>query len=409
MRDNKDKKSPLGQEGNAYLAELDKCGRCGNCLPNCPVFAELQRESSVIRGRVEILDRLRKGEVEWNEKLAEIFSTCMLCGNCTKACNSGVRGGLLTRMARRDIRKFLGPQKPKDNALFRILCETGKEPAFCSPDELAAVGSNLPNLAKEEFLRKLSSKLPKSPIKPKMTIAYFPGCMTYLVNPQIGYDILEILAAYDVKVIIPEQKCCGKQAMMEGDFDTAKEVAAKNITSFAKEEFDYLLFECGSCLTTWQEYQELLPDAGAQSLIAKGMHISRFLTEVLDIHFDYPATIAPGKKVTYHDACHLKETTSGKSAPRELLKRMAPYYQYAEMALADSCCGSIGYFGDFHFDLSQKILQKKIDSILETKADIVTADSSCCLINLIYGLREHPEVEVKHIVELVAEALRQSL
>lgn len=400
---NKDQRLPLGQEGNAYLRELDKCGRCGNCLPNCPVFSEVQRESAVIRGRVEILDRLRKGEVAWNDKLADIFSTCVLCGNCTKSCNSGVNGPLLTRMARRDIRQALGPQKNQENAVCRVLEELGKDTSFCSS------GGDLFALAKEDFLKPLSSKLPKAPTNPRMTVAYFPGCMTNLVDPEIGDDILEILAAYDVKVILPEQSCCGKQAMAEGDFATAKDMAAKNIASFQQEEFDYILFDCGSCLSTWQEYRDLLPDAQAQNLIDKGIHITRFLTEVLNIRFDYPASIRPAKSVTYHDACYLKNTVSGKSAPRELMKRIAPYYQYTEMALADRCCGSIASSTDLNFDLSQKILQKKVDSILETKADIVCAGCSCCLLDLAYGLREHPEIKVLHIAQLVAQALRHCL
>lgn len=406
---NKDQRNPLGQEGNAYLRELDKCGRCGNCLPNCPVFSEVKRESAVIRGRVEILDRLRKGEVAWNDKLADIFSTCLLCGNCTKSCNSGVNGPLLTRMARRDIRQALGPQEPQDNAICRILRELGKDITFCSPEELTNTGENLLALAKEDFLKRLSSRLPKVPANPRMTVAYFAGCLTNLVDPQIGDDILEIMAAYDVKVIIPQQYCCGSPAMAEGDFDTAKELAAQNIASFMQEEFDYLLFDCGVCLSAWQEYRDLLPEAQAQNLIDKAIHVIRFLTEVLNIRFDYPASIIPAKSVTYHDACHLKNTISGKSAPRELIKRMAPYYQYTEMALADRCCGSISYATDFNFDLSQKIMQKKVDSILETKADIVCAGCSCCLLDLAYGLREHPQIEVRHIVRLVVEALRHCL
>ena len=134
------------------------------------------------------------------------------------------------------------------------------------------------------------------------------------------------------------------------------------------------------------------------------MDISRFLIEVLDVHFDAQAAGKP-IKVTYHDPCHLKRTPSGKTYPRELLKRMAPKYEFVEMEFADSCCGAAGSFNIAHYPISQKIGAKKFKAAKESGADIVATACPSCLMQIAGGLREEKHMQVKHIAELAASCL----
>ncbi|MEG1500758.1 MAG: (Fe-S)-binding protein [Clostridiales bacterium] len=413
----------------SYLDSVDKCSRCGACMAVCPVFEELGREAFVCRGKVELLDNLRSGNLQWNGKMADIFNTCLLCGACAQACNSGVKGDKLFLSARRDLVEARGLPLIKKSIFRHFLRHNGrlklggKALSLYSrlgvrkvvqkthllnifPYDMASIEGLLPDFPKQNF-RKLfmSGQLPKAK-NGKMKIAYFTGCMTNLANPHIGLALMKILAAYEVDVILPEQWCCGIPAISSGDFKTGLELAQKNINSFAedmaKEKVDYILFDCASCLSTWLEYEEWLPDSRIKELLPKLMDANRFLVEVLDIHFQ---TEGSGTKVTYHDACHLKFTPSGRTAPRELLKRMAPRYQFVEMSLADRCCGSAGSFNITHYDLSQRILARKIDSIEASGAKIVTAPCPSCLMQLNNGLKDKPQIKAQHLLELAADCL----
>ena len=124
------------------------------------------------------------------------------------------------------------------------------------------------------------------------------------------------------------------------------------------------------------------------------------------MHFE--PQLADGEKpikVTYHDPCHLKRTPGGKTCPRELLKRLAPKYEFVEMKFADSCCGSAGSFMITHYDVANKIGEKKYKAARESGANIVTSACPTCIMHLADGLQEDKNIEVKHVVELAASCL----
>jgi glycolate oxidase iron-sulfur subunit len=41
----------------------DKCVRCGLCQSVCPVFAELEKESGVARGKVSLIRKVFSGDL----------------------------------------------------------------------------------------------------------------------------------------------------------------------------------------------------------------------------------------------------------------------------------------------------------------------------------------------------------
>jgi len=48
------------------------------------------------------------------------------------------------------------------------------------------------------------------------------------------------------------------------------------------------------------------------------------------------------------------------------------------MAGPDTCCGSAGSFSLTHYDLSMKVLGRKVDSILATGAGMVVTGCPAC-------------------------------
>ncbi|CAA7601955.1 Cysteine-rich domain protein [Acididesulfobacillus acetoxydans] len=75
------------------------------------------------------------------------------------------------------------------------------------------------------------------------------------------------------------------------------------------------------------------------------------------------------------------------------------------MAEADRCCGGGGTFNIFHYQLSMKILDRKIENVRKTGVSIVATSCPACRIQLAHGLKRHGlALKVLHPVELLAES-----
>jgi glycolate oxidase iron-sulfur subunit len=407
-----------------YREMLNKCSRCGGCQAHCPLYTETGREPYVARGKVELIENLQGGNLEWNARLAEIFSTCLLCGSCSENCPNGVEVDKMVRAARKDLVAARGLPIIKKNVFQHLLKYNGrlktigKLLAFYQKSGLQKVlrGTGILKLfpmklaEKERILPRISGKAFRDsfPAKtgldnPKLKVAYFTGCVTNLVTPQVGASVLKVLSSNNVEVIIPVQYCCGVPALASGEMEVAKFLAAENIKYFKNLDVDYIVMDCATCFSTWLEYPDLLKSEDASQLAKKVMDINIFLVEILDIKLE-PRNL--GIKVTYHDPCHLKRTPGGKTSPRELLKRLSPCYEYVELELADRCCGSAGSFNLTHYDLSQKVAMHKVDSIANSKAEIVASACPSCIMQLNHSLQNSgSKVEAKHVIELVAECI----
>lgn len=408
-----------------HFESLNKCSRCGGCQAHCPIFYETGREPFVARGKIELLENLQSGKLAWNDKLADIFSMCLLCGACAENCPNGVPADKLVMMARKDLVANNGLPIIKKNVFQHLLRYNGRlnlagkilylyqktglqkllrisRVLNLMPNDLAKIERLLPEVASGPFRKIVPFR--STVDNPRLKVAYFTGCVTNLINHNVGYSILKILKACGVEVIIPKQACCGVPAFASGDFTTGKFLGEQNIKEFAREDVDYIIFDCASCLSTWLDYPELLESEEALKFSDKLMDVNRFLVEILDIKIECPEI---GKKVTYHDPCHLKRTENGKKAPRELLSRLSPAYEYVEMGLADRCCGSAGSFNISHYRLSQKVANRKVKSIKESGAEIVTSACPSCMMQLSHALKnEKSDVVVNHLVELVAGCLQ---
>ncbi|WP_461210446.1 (Fe-S)-binding protein [Desulfocurvus sp. DL9XJH121] len=419
------------------LKELDDqmvtCMKCGMCQAVCPVFGATLNEADVTRGKIALLENLAHEMVSDADGVKEKLNKCLLCGSCQANCPSGVKIMDIFIKARIIVNTYMGlpatkkiifkGMLTKPNLFNGLLALGGKfQGLFTSPaDEL--LGSSCskimsPIIGDRHFLPLAETPLHKSVPKldtpagaSGLKVAFFPGCVIDKMMPRIGHAVLKVLNHHGVGVFLPSgQACCGIPTLSSGDSESFAKLVKLNAKAFAKGEFDYLVTACATCTATikefWPHYAEGLPSSVADNVRAladKAMDINQFLVDKVGIK----AQDAPtgGRRVTYHDPCHLVKSLGVKAQPRTLLKAN-PAYNFVEMAEADRCCGNGGTFNLHHYEVSKKIGQRKRDNVLASKADVVATGCPACMMQLTDMLSQGGDhISVRHPVEIYAETL----
>ncbi len=239
--------------------------------------------------------------------------------------------------------------------------------------------------------------------KKQIKVAYFMGCMTNLFFHETGEAVIALLEENGAEVVIPPQFCCGMPALFSGDMAQAKRLAEKNIAAFTGD-YDYIVTDCASCLGALKRYGEF--GLEGEKIAAKAIDFSHLLVDILG--FQPQIAKAQPIPVTYHDPCHLKRQIRGREAPRLLLQRLSPLYEYVE-ADHDVCCGAAGSFNLGHYDLARKVGDQKVAALAKTGAKVITTSCPACLMQLRHIVGEqHLDIEVEHIALLCYRALREN-
>ena len=414
-----------------FESDLSQCMKCGFCTFWCPVYQEERLEPSVARGKNMMIRGLLAGDLEYTREFADRLNQCTLCMVCTVNCPARANIPNVIVAARADTTKARGLKFPY-NIIYRWLLPRrtlfGNVVRFASWFQgifmpktegtirhlsmfLSALGRgrNIPQIA-PRFLRQMVPVVNKPPagVETKMKVGYFIGCMTDFVFPELGKRVVDFLARNGVEVWVPrEQGCCGAPVFLgSGDFGTGRKMADTNVRAF--EALDYVVTDCATCASTLKDYAKFLADTpGRREAYTrfgnKVKDVSQFLVDVLKLPPSayQPSVEAKGKKVTWHDPCHLSRYLGVTSQPRQIIKSI-PDVQYVEMAGADRCCGMAGTFGLNYYDLSKQIADRKVAAIKATGADIVVSSCPGCEMQLMDSLRRNKlPVKVMHLMELI--------
>ncbi len=419
------------------LMELDdmlvSCMRCGLCQAVCPVYGATMQEADVTRGKIALLEDLARSLTIDAEGVNEKLNRCLLCGSCQANCPSGVKIMDIFLRARTIVAGYMGLSPVKKlifkgmltrPGLFNTLLDiSGKFQGLFISDASKVVGTScssllkpiigdrhFPSLAKEAFHSQVAS-LDTPAGKSGIRVAFYPGCVTDKLFPGVGAAALKVFEKHGVGVFMPaKQGCCGIPALASGDRASYDTLVALNLELFGTASFDYLITPCATCGSTIKEIWPKLMETYTpeqqrriQDIHDKTMDITAFLVDVLKV--ELPAASKGGRRVTYHDSCHLKKSLGVAAQPRKMLNAL-PGYEFVEMAESDRCCGSGGSFTLYHYDLSKQIGQRKRDNIVAARADTVATGCPACMMQMMDMLSQNNDkVEVKHVIELYAETL----
>jgi Fe-S oxidoreductase len=219
---------------------LDACTRCGKCVEACPVKTPAgvtAEPEAVITGVVDIL---RGGDGTADSR--RWASTCMLTGECIKACDEGVNPRFLLAMARLSMAK--GKAEPRERRREGV-------DGFRKLNLDVTVQSRMQ--AEDDVLARLGQKVAAGSAGEVVPdFVFYTGC-NLLKTPHIALLALDIMDALGVtyKVMGGPTHCCGVIQLRTGDTDVSANMAANTMGKLA--EASQVLSWCPSCHVQFTE------------------------------------------------------------------------------------------------------------------------------------------------------------
>jgi L-lactate dehydrogenase complex protein LldE len=132
---------------------------------------------------------------------------------------------------------------------------------------------------------------------------------------------------------------------------------------------------------------------------AKTYELSEFLIDVLqtdDVGAYFP------HRVTYHPTCHSLRMLGVGDRPLRLLNNVRGIDLVA-LPRQTECCGFGGTFSIKNPDVSAAMLADKMESVIETGAEVLCAGDRSCLMHIGGGLdRIRSGVRTLHLAEILA-------
>lgn len=242
-------------------------------------------------------------------------------------------------------------------------------------------------------------------------VSLFVTCIVDMVYPNTGMSVVDILEHIGIQVDFPmEQTCCGQPAFNAGHRADAKTVAKQFLKAFKDSEV--IVAPSGSCAAmVLHEYPTLFtPEDGdlyhqAQRIASITWEFTEFLVEGLGIE-QLDLKLPERETFAIHDACHgLRVLGLGQSA-RRLLHNMGNA-ELIELNEANVCCGFGGLFSVKMPDVSNAMLEHKVENIDASSADTIVTGDVSCLTQMNGGLsRQKSDKRVMHIAEVLAKGLK---
>ncbi|HEY8172656.1 MAG TPA: heterodisulfide reductase-related iron-sulfur binding cluster [Dehalococcoidia bacterium] len=407
--------------------DISRCVHCGFCLQACPTYLQLGMETDSPRGRIALIDAVTSGRAEPTPSLISHLDLCLQCRACETACPSGVQFGRIMETARAEIvetgarpfawRLRIGamrqvlPHRRRLGALMTALRMYNRSPLpsvvrrtgvlrRLTPS-LAAAEASLPDVPRTPF------RPPAQPTGLTKSVAMLTGCVMPHLYPRSHHATVRVLNRLGYRVVFPPgETCCGALNLHGGDRRFARDLARRNIDAFLDARVEAVVVDSAGCGSTMKEYGELLADdpqyAGRAARFAS---MTRDVLEFVAAH-PLPPLARVAATVTYQDSCHLVHAQKVNAAPRAIM-RTIPELELRELAAPDRCCGSAGLYSLVQHEMSQRLLDEKMDDIAHTGAGTIATANPGCMMQLETGLRQRRiDARVVHVIELLDEAMR---
>jgi glycolate oxidase iron-sulfur subunit len=414
--------------------KLLACIHCGLCLEACPTYVITGNENDGPRGRLYLMRAVAEGRIEeTSSAFATHIDRCLGCRACEQVCPAGVEYGQLLE-ASREVLLHAQPRSDLANKLLRLMLRyvwqspwrlriffgisrlfrdlglsrlllKSRLARFISPRAefaLALLESSRPALGKRITVG------PTQTDQRGERVLLFKGCIGEGLFARVNRATVRVLRVNNFNVSAPEKQfCCGALHAHAGDLEGARELARKNIAAF--DEDAPIVTNAGGCGAMLVSYghlfandEELAPAAASFSARV------RDVSQQLETSGIRTAPAAVSATVTYDTSCHLLYGQHSGEASEKMLRSVTGD-RFVALSDSERCCGAAGVYNLLQPDMSQQVLEDKLDHIRESKARILATGNPGCQMHIGAGacLAGIP-LRVCHPIELVDEAYEQA-
>jgi len=366
----------LIQMTNTYF-----CLDCGVCTGSCPVariFPDFSPRQIIERSLYEIEDL--SDESIWN---------CLTCAQCSVRCPVNIDFPEFIRLIRDEAHARGYSGVPAHNGMLQSIM----------------------SIQTQDIHQNRTFWIEDGRVSEKGDIFYFVGCRPYfdVIFRDIdagsikgAQNVLKILNACGVEPVVSnDERCCGHDALWNGDEETFKRLAALNLEIIKASGAKKVIFSCPEGYLTFKEfYPRYFGELGFEPV-----HILDFLAEklnegVLELA-EFQGT------VTYHDPCRLGRLAGIYDSPRELIKAI-PGIELREMPRSREngvCCGTSGWMNCS--SCSKEIQVQRLSEARSTGAStLITACPKCQIHFRCAKAAFDLDIEIIDLYDLFSEHLK---
>ena len=397
---------------------LRACVHCGFCTATCPTYVLLGDELDSPRGRIYLIKEMLEHERPATADVVKHVDRCLSCLACMTTCPSGVHYMHLVDQARAHIeatyRRPLG-----ERALRFMLARLMVRPRLFRLAMLAGLlGKPFAPLMKTLGFSRLAAMLRLVPGRilphPPDGAAVFPaqgerrarvalltGCVASVLAPRINEAATRVLTRHGVDVVrVAGEGCCGSLAHHMGREHEALAQVRANVDAWTAEieaaGLDAIVVTASGCGTTIKDYGFMLrEDEAYAAKAARVSALARDISEYLATLTLAPSGQCPPLRVAYHAACSLQHGQKIVHAPKLLLSKSG--FVVEDVPEGHLCCGSAGTYNILQPALAERLRDRKVRNIKQTKPHVIAAGNIGCITQLATGT----DIPIVHPVELM--------
>jgi len=392
------------------LLDLDACTRCGRCQDVCPAnFSgkNLNPKQVILDLKDHLYEvypvpLLRKPVESRKDMISDVITDeiiwdCTTCRACMQACPVYIE------------------HVPKIIDMRRNLAMERSQFPESVQDALKSLGTRGhpyrgTTSTRTDWADGLDVKVLSD--DSDIDILYWVGCSAALEdrNMKVAKAMARILQAEGINfgILGAEESCCGDPARRMGDEYLFQTICQSNIEILKGYNVKKILTSCPHCYNSLKhEY----PQFGGEFEV---IHHTKFIADLIRSgKLKINQANGNGKKAAYHDSCYLGRYNDIYQEPREILSSVIGKANCQELPRCKTnsfCCGGGGGHMWMEEDPKQRVSERRVQEIIDSKVELVATACPYCLTMFEDALKaKGAEESIKAIdlSELVSEALEK--
>jgi glycolate oxidase iron-sulfur subunit len=391
------KDTDQGKEADRILRT---CVHCGFCNATCPTYRLLGDELDGPRGRIYLIKQVLEGR-EPTRKTQLHLDRCLTCVNCETTCPSGVEYGKLVDIGRELVEERV-ERSSFERVQRRALRWVLPYPRRFTP--LLRLGQ----LFRPVLPSGLRTKVPPRVIAPEWPrtdharkMLMLEGCVQPAISPAINAAAARVLDKLGISVIRANGAgCCGALSHHLTAPEEAKRFMRRNIEAWwphIESGSEAVVITASGCGSVVKDYGRILKDdPDYRDRAARVSALTKDLSEILrDEDISELRPVKP-LRIAFHPPCTLQHGQKLQGVVENILTDSG--LELTPVADSHLCCGSAGTYSILQAELSQQLLDDKLEKLQRNDPELIATANIGCLTHL----QTKARVPAVHWIELLA-------